>query len=197
MSEPTIYKPSIYNVNGIYKGDSVYKGNGVYNDGDGGGLPGYDVVQIGNLLWINRNYDEDLGTNGVDQNQTTFPNGGKVYSGNLIINKLSEIEVDGWRVPTKDDLILLEQEGYYKLVTTDPNYANFVGNDIYGFNMLMVGYSFVNQLNITGVKATTNFWCKTYAGSNIYDLNFQSGTCSMMNHNPAKFMLSLRLCKDV
>lgn len=38
--KPTIYKPSIYNGAGIYKGaGGLYKGRGVYNDGEGGGSP--------------------------------------------------------------------------------------------------------------------------------------------------------------
>ena len=33
MSEPTIYKPCIYNEKGVYNGDSVYNGNGIYKNG--------------------------------------------------------------------------------------------------------------------------------------------------------------------
>lgn len=121
--EPTIYKPGVYNTPGVYKGaGGIYKGRG----GGGGefveiGGRKYNLVKIGNLLWIDENLDWKLDGviigGGFDSSTTPhawyYDNNENEYSVNgrrtgLLYNKWAADLVNsslpnGWRVPDIDD----------------------------------------------------------------------------------------------
>ena len=129
--EPIIYKPSVYNGNGIYNtgAGGVYNGRGVYNDGAGG-----EVVEIGGKeyrviklpdgkKWIGENLDFIWA--GLQINnywQTTNPNAwyyqnnenengwnGKKcgllynwYAVKYLNDNISNL-INGWHVPTESE----------------------------------------------------------------------------------------------
>lgn len=126
MSEPTIYKPRIYNGNGVCKGDSVYNGNGVYNDGKSVeeflelGGKSYPVVTIGSLKWIAHNLDyiddnivlgsstsyTDPRANYFDDNEIIYGWNGRKYGllyNSPAIEYIDGILTDGWRTATSTD----------------------------------------------------------------------------------------------
>ena len=121
MSEPKIYKTSVYNGNAVYNGDSVYNCNGVYNDGycefvEIGGKK-YPVVIIGTKKWIAKNLDYNFG---IDFNKSNVPvtpccwyyeyadsfKFGMLYNWyavNYLEQNKNNLLPDGWRVANKTD----------------------------------------------------------------------------------------------
>lgn len=125
MGEPTIYKPSIYNGNGVYK-------NGASGGGGGGLKPGQivvgnqvlDTIEINGLIWCKENlkiildgiayqpgdkwylnaackwYNNDPTTYGIyGQNRSLLYNAKCIP---IITNYLEE-NIAGWRIPSISD----------------------------------------------------------------------------------------------
>lgn len=129
MSEPTIYKPSIYNGAGIYK-------TGIEGGGGGGGIIGntiiggkkYETITIGSCTWLRENLDWVFP--GCTFNPTTWAGGGLkccYYGGGESVIKphygllytwdcaehleqnKSEL-IPGWHIPSETDFNNLKTE---------------------------------------------------------------------------------------
>lgn len=184
------------------------KANGkilVRPDGGGGYKP-TEYVQIGSLLWSTKNLDLNLGTEGVDQLTHPWPDAGKLYTLDLILNTL--VLVDGWRVPYDADFWALRDyvtshgssyNAYRKLVTANHEYDSYqVGMDEFGFNALVTGYAFSNSIIIRNRGRSTNFWTQSISSGNYYyDWVLENGnSLGRLTHDKYDLMLCIRLCKD-
>lgn len=171
-----------------------------------GGEP-MEYVQIDSLLWTTKNLDLDLGTEGVNQITHPWPNAGKLYTLDVLLNNLTLD--DGWRIPTNADYTALRDyvishgsgaNGFQKLTTTDNEYNGYQnGTDEFGFNALITGYSTTDSVpNISAEKNSCNFWTQTnYSGNSYYDWCLQGGNnFSALTHNKNNYLLCCRLCKD-
>lgn len=166
-----------------------------------------EYVQIGSLLWTTKNLDLDLGTEGVDQLTHPWPDAGKLYTLDLILNTL--VLSDGWRVPYNEDYQNLYSyvdshgstvDPYKKLSTINEAYNNYYESctDEFGFNALITGYAFSDSTSINNLKVSANFWTQTPSGGDqYYDWCLENGySFSRMNHSKYQLMLCIRLCKD-
>lgn len=103
MSEPTIYKPSIYNGNGVYK-------NGASGGGGGGG----GVEILGNLYKTKEigNFNITLNCFWSSSNSNTKVKGGSStqwYRGQEVTSLSSALSGSGWHVPTENEIQSLVQ----------------------------------------------------------------------------------------
>jgi uncharacterized protein (TIGR02145 family) len=210
-TEPTIYKPSIYNGAG-----GIYKGRGIYNDGslmfvEIGGRK-YHVVKIGNLFWTSENLDFKIdgitigGSTNIDYNphawyynndeNTHGVNGDKfglLYNGycvNIINNSLP----NGWRVPNKDDLQTLFNISLDELKIN--NQWLYPGTNKSGFSAIPSGY--FDPPNFGGINDSFFIWSKTLYEANRYNIFYIYNGCQEYNIGACSFWncISIRLCKD-
>lgn len=202
--EPTIYKPGAYKSPGVYKTPGIYKGRGVYNDGAGGGgdyveIGGisYGVVKIGSLLWTTENLRNE--TEGSIPAYIPTLENGRLYKP-YYFNKIDVLLHDGWRIPSKDDLLTLKT---FSTNSNDFISVSLGGSDLFGLNLQLPGYK-----NISDIYVYDGTQCLLWSNTereDIYHWNtafkkngsadfedFSRGT----RNNLGNTALSVRLCKD-
>lgn len=118
-----------------------------------------DWVKIGNQYWTNKNYDVPVA--GKSISNPAHPTWGLFYTGSAIADINAQLAGTGWRVPTRDDFLVLQTAvgtngGYHLSSTTEWDVGP--GDDIYGFNAKPGGYTYPGTEEFTDVGAGFYFW---------------------------------------
>lgn len=211
--EPTIYKPSIYNGNGIYK-------NGAEGGGyvDIGGRT-YRTVNIGGVTWLAENLDYKFsGCNIGGGGKPSTPNAwyynndeatygtrkcGLLYNWYAVklLNDNKETLCPGWHVPTNDEWTALANAvggtstAGTKLKAANVSWANsWGGTDNYGFAVIPAGY-YIGVFDLVGSNAA--LWTITDSSdSEAYGPGFNTGASVYLNMHFKFDGRSVRLVKD-
>jgi uncharacterized protein (TIGR02145 family) len=158
----------------------------------------YKTVRIGNQIWLAENLQLDDGGTGI----ITFNNGTGSYSNGEIIyqhtaaRRVAASVGSGWRLPTNADIeelcsttgvtLFFDDDGdahgpsdpyyTYEVLLNTTDWPDENGSDLYGFNLLPVGFK--NSINgrYYDNRSTTNFWSYEADGSIGYHfiINFGS-----------------------
>lgn len=226
MSEPTIYKPSVYN------GKSVYK-----NGAAGGGQPqiygsvkignrDYKTIKYNNKEWLAENLDCKFEGFLIGMVQTTTPCCGYYnndedfsldgsYKCGLLYNWYAAKYLDdnkltllpsGWRVPTNSDytdllnsLVPISQVGLLIKAQDNSVKAGFPSN-WGGLNFMYMNVlptgAFYNG-SFVNLNVNTVLWTvEEYNASQAYDVFVQTNTCGFAQYDKVSGYC-IRLCKDV
>lgn len=157
----------------------------------------YKFKKIGGLIWTTENLDEDVGVNSYYNNDENYKKYGRFYKFDVvndmtIVEKVSELLSDGWRVPTIDDWKTLL--GNYGSDVEDKcaegQWTEYTTSNKTGFNALPSGrwyyiWSNIGTMSIflsatKGDASNLGYICPTFVGSKgrlvfnseVYGTNF-------------------------
>ena len=158
----------------------------------------YKYKKIGGLLWTTENL-RNATAHAIDNEEQKIENG-KLWQA-YYLDEIDNLLVDGWRIPTYNDYLLLKSISEENRYFVSKEYG---GENITGFNVPLCGY--INQDgNYVNLNERCCYWTndlydstsmKTILFKDTQFVNFEDwsfGTRTYLRDTA----LSVRLCKDV
>lgn len=180
---------------GVFKDSGIYKGPGLYKTGVSGGGGGtipttvningndYEVIKIGNLLWITSNLLGGSIHNGIEG----------FYDKQSVLN----LNIDGWRVPKEDDFLFLDSTfKYQSLKGSKYWYSGWGGNNNSGFDVAACGYWTGSFLSSYQEKGQFPYY-PTVDPTQLKAVSFDKSSMAFGNAFGDNSQLTVRLCKDI
>ena len=155
-----------------------------------------------NLDYVNYSLGIIVGTNCwyYDNNETTYGWNGKKYGLLYTWNVTININIKGWRLPTKNEFDNLVSElgsNSGTKIKSTYNWNSGAGTDNFGFNTFPSGYRNTNG-NFYAINEFTSIWSSDERSdsSAYYYLNKNTVTFSSDSHNKNN-SCSIRLIKEI